>query len=67
MSYFFFTGLQDQVLWARQTFFCQLSFNLGVKIGDKITIMSPSGIETIIGNIPKQQTFIIKSLFLYLC
>jgi len=41
----------------------ELSFNLGVKIGDKITIMSPSGIETIIGNIPKQQTFIIKSIF----
>jgi len=41
----------------------ELSYNLNLKIGDKITIMSPSGIETIIGNLPKQQTFIISSIF----
>ena len=32
-------------------------------MGDKITIMSPSGIETIIGSLPKQETFIINSIF----
>ena len=41
----------------------ELSFVLDVKIGDDITIMSPSGVETIIGNLPKQKTFTIISLF----
>ena len=41
----------------------ELSFNLNLKIGDKLTIMSPSGIETIIGNLPKQESFIINSIF----
>ena len=41
----------------------ELSFNLDVKIGDKITIMSPSGIETIIGSLPKQETFFVSSIF----
>ena len=41
----------------------ELSFVLDVKIGDDITIMSPSGVETIIGNLPKQRTFTIISLF----
>jgi len=41
----------------------ELSFALNLKIGDKVSIMSSTGIETIIGNLPKQQTFIINSLF----
>jgi lipoprotein-releasing system permease protein len=41
----------------------ELSFNLGLRIGDKISIMSPIGIETIIGSLPKQETFIISSIF----
>ena len=41
----------------------ELSFSLNVNIGDKITLMSPSGVETIIGNLPKQKTFTIVSLF----
>ena len=41
----------------------ELSINLNLKIGDKILIMSPSGIETLVGNFPKQQTFIISSIF----
>ncbi len=41
----------------------ELSFNLDLDIGDKITIMSSSGIETIIGNLPKNQTFIVSSIF----
>jgi len=41
----------------------ELSINLNLKIGDKILIMSPSGIETLMGNFPKQQTFIINSIF----
>ena len=41
----------------------ELSFILDVKIGDKITIISTSGVQTIIGSLPKQKTFIIESLF----
>ncbi|MBT4063617.1 MAG: FtsX-like permease family protein [Flavobacteriaceae bacterium] len=41
----------------------ELSFNLKLAVGDKISIMSSSGIETIIGTLPKQETFIISSIF----
>ncbi len=41
----------------------ELSFTLNLDIGDDITIMSSTGIETIIGNIPKQKTFTIISIF----
>ena len=41
----------------------ELSFSLDIKIGDTITIMSSSGIETIVGNLPKQKSFIVVSLF----
>ena len=41
----------------------ELSFVLGVKVGDNITIMSSSGVQTIIGTLPKQKTFKIISLF----
>ena len=41
----------------------ELSFNLDLEIGDDITIMSSSGVETIIGNLPKQKTFTVLSIF----
>ena len=41
----------------------ELSFNLNLEIGDNITIMSSSGIETIIGTLPKHNTFVISSIF----
>ena len=41
----------------------ELSFDLNLKRGDKIMIMSPSGIQTIIGDLPKQQSFIINSIY----
>ena len=41
----------------------ELSFTLGLKIGDDVTIMSSSGIETIIGSLPKKKTFTVISLF----
>jgi len=41
----------------------ELSFALDLQIGDEITLMSPSGVETIIGNLPKQKNFIITSIF----
>jgi lipoprotein-releasing system permease protein len=41
----------------------ELSFNLDLGVGDRVSIMSPAGIETIIGSLPKQETFIISSIF----
>ena len=41
----------------------ELSFNLNLDIGDKVTIMSPSGIQTLVGTLPKQETFEITSIF----
>ncbi len=41
----------------------ELSFILDLKIGDNITLLSSSGVETIIGNLPKQKTFKVTSLY----
>ena len=41
----------------------ELSFTLNLDIGDNITLMSSSGVETIIGNLPKQKTFLVSSIF----
>ena len=41
----------------------ELSFDLELKIGDKLSIISSSGIETIIGNLPKQEVFTVSSIF----
>jgi len=41
----------------------ELSINYDIKIGDKILIMSPTGVQTIIGNLPKQKTYIVDSIF----
>ena len=41
----------------------ELSFSLDLDIGDSVTLMSSTGVETIIGNLPKQKTFIVSSIF----
>ena len=41
----------------------ELSFNLNVDIGDNISIMSPSGVQTLVGSLPKQESFNIISIF----
>ena len=41
----------------------ELSFILNLDIGDFITVMSPVGIQTIVGTFPKQETFKITSIF----
>tara|TARA_Y100000992_G_scaffold301977_1_gene274403 strand:+ start:1042 stop:2274 length:1233 start_codon:yes stop_codon:yes gene_type:complete len=41
----------------------ELSFTLDLKIGDNITIMSSAGVQTIIGNLPKQKIFTVVSIF----
>ena len=41
----------------------ELSFNLNLDIGDTITVMSPSGVQTIVGSLPKQESFKIISIF----
>ena len=40
-----------------------LSINFNLDIGDKITIMSPAGVQTLVGNLPKQEIFKITSIF----
>ena len=37
----------------------ELSFTLNLDIGDNVTLMSSAGVETIIGNLPKQKTFVV--------
>ncbi len=41
----------------------ELSYLLNAKIGDKVVIMSPFGINTIIGSLPKQEAYIVDSIF----
>ncbi|MDC3082411.1 FtsX-like permease family protein [Candidatus Pelagibacter sp.] len=41
----------------------ELSFNLNVDVGDTITVMSPAGIQTLVGTLPKQENFKIISIF----
>ncbi len=41
----------------------ELSFTLDLDVGDSITLMSSAGVETIIGNLPKQKKFIVSSIF----
>ncbi len=41
----------------------ELSFNLNVDVGDTITVMSPAGIQTLVGTLPKQENFKIVSIF----
>jgi lipoprotein-releasing system permease protein len=56
-------GEPDQLLENSISIGKELSFNLGLSIGNKVSIISPVGIETIIGSLPKQETFIISSIF----
>ena len=41
----------------------ELSFTLNLDVGDSVTLMSSAGIETIIGNLPKQKTFLVSSIY----
>ena len=41
----------------------ELSFTLNLDLGDSVTLMSSVGLETIIGNLPKQKTFLVSSIF----
>ena len=40
-----------------------LSIDYNLSLDDKISIMSTSGIQTIVGTMPKQETFLITSIF----
>ncbi len=41
----------------------ELSFNLNLDIGDSVSLMSPSGVQTIVGTLPKSQIFKVTSIF----
>ena len=40
-----------------------LSLDYDLKLGDKISIMSTSGVQTIVGTLTKQETYLITSIF----
>ena len=40
-----------------------LSNILGLDIGDEVSIVSPAGVQTLVGSLPKQKSFIIISIF----
>ena len=58
-----FRGTRSELLKNSISIGNELSFSLDLKIGDKITLMSPSGVQTIIGSMPKQKTFEVTSIF----
>jgi len=58
-----FTGNSNNLIDYNISIGKELSYSLSLQIGDKINIMSPVGVGTIIGNLPKQQTFIVSSIF----
>jgi len=58
-----FNGQSNQLIRNSISIGKELSFNLNLSVGDTVTIMSPIGIETIIGSLPKQETFLINSVF----
>ena len=41
----------------------ELSFSLDLEVGDNVVLMSPSSLDTIIGSLPRQKSFIITSIF----
>ena len=58
-----FKGNKDQLNRNFISIGNELSFSLDLKIGDELTLMSPSGVETIIGSMPKQKTFLVTSIY----
>ena len=58
-----FKGDKDSLINNNISIGKELSFDLNLNIGDKIMIMSPMGVQTIVGNLPKQQTFIVNSIY----
>ena len=58
-----FLGSRDKLLNDYISISKELSFSLDVEIGDEITVMSSSGVQTIIGNLPKQKKLTVVSLF----
>ena len=56
-------GKSNQLLKNSISIGKELSFNLDLGVGDKVSVMSPVGIETIIGSLPRQETFTISSIF----
>ncbi len=41
----------------------ELSYILDLDIGDKISIISPSSVMSVVGSLPKQKSFIVESIF----
>ena len=58
-----FIGNPDQLVDNNISIGKALSLDYNLNIGDKISIMSTSGVETIVGMFPKQENFLITSVY----
>ena len=58
-----FIGKPNQLIKNNISIGRGLSLDYNLNIGDKVSIMSTSGIETIVGTFPKQENFLITSIF----
>ena len=62
-DYNFFLGNNEILSKKHISIGKELSFTLNLNIGDSVTLLSSSGVETIIGNLPKQKTYLVSSIF----
>ena len=58
-----FTGYPNKLIENGISIGKFLSIDYNLSLGDKISIMSTSGIETIVGVMPKQENYLITSIF----
>jgi len=58
-----FNGNPNNLLGNNISIGKNLSLEYDLNIGDKISIMSTSGVKTIVGTFPKQENFVISSIF----
>ena len=58
-----FKGNKNQLIRNFISIGNELSFSLDLNIGDELTLMSPTGVKTIIGSMPKQKKFLVTSIY----
>ena len=58
-----FVGNPNELIGNNISIGKNLSLDYDLKVGDKVSIMSTTGIQTIVGTLPKQENYIINSIF----
>ena len=56
-------GVVDEFAGNQIIIGARLAKNLGITIGDSIALISPTGISTVFGTIPKKQNFTVAAIF----